>query len=358
MDFIKKLTELGQQQENRQKLLLELSDREIRMDIYHNGELSSRQLHLQQSMQQNGAEAYASELARMLCSEMLWKLEEKAELVFFLPEEWCYVDRLVLPQLEGRELQRTIEWELEQAVPWPRNNYSYDSLLVDAEANTYLVAAAPLMLVDKLLNIGKELELAVICITTVATIDGYLAKKPCVNLLPLRNKRRLSYPGEKRLAEIIVAVAATVALGAAGLSYGWSWWTETNLHKLEGELSAMAVWNQRMDITDSLERRLKHIQHIVVQLNKNKQPIFPQLELWGSSVGDECWLERIEMKHGSNELLLMGKSTNADAASEFIKRLSECGYYKKVELVELRDGSLKQGYSSFNIRVLPKEVQQ
>lgn len=355
MDFIKMLTEFGQQQANRQKLLLGLSDKEIRMDIYYQGELSSRQVHMQQSMQQNGAAAYVEELARILHSELLWKLEDEAELVLFLPEEWCYIDRLKLPKLAGRELERTIEWELEQSVPWPRNNYYFDSFLVDEAENIYLLAAAPQMLVDKLLNIGKELELTVIGITTAISIDGYLAKKNYVNLLPVRNKRHLAYSGEKRLAKIIISVAATVALVTIGLSWGWRWWTETNLHKLENELSALSVWNQRMDVTEALEKRIKHIHHIMGQLNKNRQPILPQLELWGRSVGDDCWLEQIEMKHDSNELLLSGKSATASDASAFIKRLSECGYYKKVELVELSDSG-KQGYSSFHVRVFAKEV--
>ncbi|EJX01593.1 hypothetical protein EVA_10299 [gut metagenome] len=36
--------------------------------------------------------------------------------------------------------------------------------------------------------------------------------------------------------------------------------------------------------------------------------------------------------------------------------MSDNGFYKKVELVELRDDSTKQGYSSFQVRVLAKEV--
>lgn len=357
MNFIKKLTEFGQHQENRQKLFLELSDREIRIDIYHKGEFSSRQLYLQKSMEQNGVEAYVKEMASILRNELLWVLEDEVEAVFFLPEEWCYVDRLKVPKLEGREIQRTLEWELEQAVPWAPNEYYFDSILIDSQENTYMLAAISRILVDRLLNFGKELDITIVCVTTSTSIDSYLAKKSCVNLLPLRNKRHLSYQREKRAARLIVTLATAASLSVVGIAYCWSWWSEKNLYKLQNELSAMGVWNQEIEAVEVLEKRLKRLQHILGQSNKNKQSIFSQLELWGRNIGEDCWLESIEMKHGSEELLISGKSTTSVAASEFVKKLSACGIYRKVELVELRDSSIEHGFFTFNVRVLAKEVQ-
>lgn len=357
MNFIKEIRKIGQPKDEKQRLLLELSDNEVRMEIYHHKELSSRKLHLEKSLQGDGAEAYTAELTRVLRSEFLWKVEDKAELVVFLPQDWCYIDQLTLPFLDKREIHRTIEWELEQGVPWPRNNYCYDYILVDKVENTYLFGAASKMLIDKLLKVGEELRITVIAITTDISVDSYLTGKPYLNLLPLKNKKMLRYPRKKRAAEIILALAAVVALVTAGGSWGWCWWNEENVSRLQNDLKKMAVWEERMNWVESTQRRIQHIQHIMEQLHKNKQYFLPQLELWSKTAGPDCWLESVELGRSGGELILRGKGLDSASVTNFVSELSDCGFYKRVELVEVKNGADgSNGCACFAVHLLLKEV--
>lgn len=357
MNIIEKFRKILYRDEEKQKLLLELSDAELRMDIYHNGELSSRQLHLQKSLQGDGADAYVAELVRILRSELLWTLNDAAELVIFLKEDWCYVDQLQLPHLDKRELHRTLEWEIEQAVPWPRNNYYYDYVLLDSLDNSYLLGAAPQMLIDKLLMLEAELSISIIAITTAVSIDGYLTGKGHLNLLPLKNKKHLKFPQEKRLAETIIVAGLVLAIGSAGLAWGWRWWNEQNVLKLQHEISDMSIWEERINWVESTERRIKHIRHIMEQLQKNRQCFLPQLELWSKSIGHNCWLEKIELGKSSEELVLIGKGTDSTAVTSFVEKLTSCGYYKRVELVEVKNGNDHSGqHLCFAVRLLYKGV--
>lgn len=355
MNIREKVRKILYGHEQKQKLMLELSDAELRMDIYHNGELSSRQLKLQKGLQGDGVDAYVAELQRVLRSELLWKLDTAAEIVIFLSEDWCYIDNMQLPHLDKRELHRTLEWEIEQAVPWPRNNYYYDYVLTDATDNSYVLGAAPQMLIDKLLQLEKELSISIIAITTAISIDGYLTGKEFLNLLPLKNKKMLHYPQEKRLAEIIIAVSVVVAISTAGFSCAWRMWNEKSVQKLQGEITAMSIWEKRIDWVESTQKRIEHIRHIMDQLRKNRQCFLPQLELWSKSIGQDCWLEKIELGKSSEELVLIGKGTDSAAVNSFVEKLTSCGYYKRVELVEVKNCNSKSRYDlCFAVRLFVK----
>lgn len=335
-----------------QKLLLELSEAEIRMEIYHQGELSSRRLQLELDMDKDGVEAYFKELKRVLSSEQLWKLEQKAEVAFFLPEDWCYVDRLELPKLDKRELERTIEWELEQFVPWPRNNYYYDTYKEDGHHN-YVVAAASSLLINGLLQVGEDLGLTVSLITTTISVDGYLSGKPYPDLLPPKYKRSMRIPGEKRRAKLILAIAATLSVTLVVAALGWRQLAANGLINIKARLNQLVAWEQQFDWSQSAQKRIEHLQRTMTQLNKEKRSWQPHLELWSKCAGDTCWLESVTPGKSETELTIRGKGIDVYAAAQFVQKLKASGFYKNVELAEF--ASEKNGSTSFIVRLQMKD---
>lgn len=335
-----------------QRLLLELSEAEIRMEIYHQGELSSRMLQLELDIDKDGVEAYFKELKRVLSSEQLWKLEHKAEIVFFLPEDWCYVDRLELPKMDKRELERTIEWELEQFVPWPRNNYYYDKY-EDADNHNYVVAAAPALLIDGLVQVGQSLNLTVSLITTTISAAGYLAGKPYPNLLSPKQKRFLRMPKEKRKAKLILVTAAVISVIMVVVSLGLRQLAADGLINIEARLQQLVVWEQQFDWSQAAKKRIEHLQRTMAQLNEEKRNWQPHLELWSKCAGSTCWLESALPGKSDAELTLRGKGVDVFAVAQFVQKLKASGFYKNVELAEF--ATEKDGTTSFMVRLQMKD---
>lgn len=355
MDFIKIIREKFDKKDSAQEqmLILELSEAAIRMDIYQHGELSSRMIQLQVNINDDGIDKYFNELVRVLRSELLWRVEEAAEVVFLLPENWCYVDKIELPAVDKRELQRTLEWELEQYVPWPRNNYYYDTHCLGDSKNTYMIAAASQLIVDRLMQVGEELAVQVKEITTAVSTDGYLAGKVHPNLLPPRYKRNIQYRSDIKLAEIILAVAIVGSIGLVMVAQGWRYWNMENVNSMQNRLHALSEWEERMDWSEAAQHRLNHMERIIGLVHKDKKPLLPQLELWGRTVGDSCWLERIEAKDNNSEFILHGKGVSPDVVTSFMDKLKNSGLYNNVELIEMKREN-KNTYVGFVVRLMLK----
>lgn len=319
-------------------------------------------------------------------------IEAKLKAVITL-EEYAFSERLDLPELEKKELDEALNWEVPEHIPWAKDSYSFQyavmklmnvtesqlrsdalaklqQVYVYAMENTCiealvkaskvfsweLVAIAvaeafsineqyseQLSLVDFYEAHYTEEQLAerreifaVPLITAMAYLDGRLD----INFLPREDKYRVKLEGFEGVFKWLscFCLGASFLLGA--LAYGYHYQETEQLKALMEKEASMAIWQGRMQELKLMQTKEERLRREIEQLAGRKLLWSSLMKDFGRLLPQGVWLTKVyqqaEGESGNNKgvsIVLQGKALSAELVTQLLQSLEQSKNLHRIELV-------------------------
>lgn len=279
--------------------------------------------------------------------EMLLKREvEEGAMVLLLPEAaMMYSEQLLLPSMRRRELQAALKWEIQQSIPWQEEGYTYSfeaAAVSERDEQQSQVTFTALkdtsraeleQLCSSLLLKLQGILLSVVTIDEAA--EKWFAGKP---LPPVYRQKQKHWQGVaatfgRWLPKVSGAVLA-LALLAYGGAWGGCYLAQRDLQKVEQQLLQNAVWRQRMQESEAVERNCQRLEKQLAAASKPSKEAGGELERICRQMLPGCWLTLLEYNGRKKPLVLQGHAVDNLALESFVEQLQKCGNYSRVELLQ------------------------
>ena len=295
--------------------------------------------------------------------------------------DFCYREELELPNLEEKELQETLAWEVTQHVPWQEGSYVWRARRVQANPeemeedgvqNIHMeIFALPAELVQHLLMLSDELQqslcgvsvaegLDVISSGQLETIDfyerfynqeeirklrnqyavaiaavlQYCARGEYINFLPEEQQKSILLAGYRPLLQraSLLFLGLSMLIGLSG--YCWEWYSARELRQMQARQAAMSIWEQRLHHTQHLQKEIDLLSRERARLEEKKISWSRQLRLLASHIPEGCWLIKVREK-SRQELILQGAAEHSRLLNKFVESLNKDKIYKSIELLHM-----------------------
>lgn len=279
--------------------------------------------------------------------EMLLKREvEESAMVLLLPEAaMMYSEQLLLPSMQRRELQDALAWEVQQSIPWQEEGYTYSfEAAVVSERDEQQSQVTFTALKDT-----SRAELEQLCSSLLLKLQGILlsdmtldeaaekwfAGKP---LLPVYRQQQKHWHGVAAILGCWLPKVSGAALALVLLAYGGAWGgcylAQRDLQKVEQQLVQNAVWRQRMQESEAVERNCQRLEKQLAAASKPSKEAGGELERICRQMLPGCWLTLLEYNGSKKPLVLQGHAVDNLALESFVEQLQKCGNYSRVELLQ------------------------
>lgn len=279
--------------------------------------------------------------------EMLLKREvEEGAMVLLLPAAaMMYSEQMVLPSMRRRELQAALKWEVQQSVPWPEEGYTYSF-----EATEFSEAGEQQFRVTfTALQDASRVELEQLCSSLFLKLQGILLDDITIDEAAVGWFAGKALPTVYRQKQKSLQSAAAIfgrwlpkiscaALALALLAYGGAWggcyMAQRDLQKVEQQLVQNAVWRQRMQEREAVERNCQRLEKLLAAASKPSKEAGGELERICRQMIPGCWLTLLEYNGNQKPLVLQGQAVDNLALESFVEQLQKCGNYSRVELLQ------------------------
>lgn len=279
--------------------------------------------------------------------EMLLKREvEESAMVLLLPAAaMMYSEQMMLPSMQRRELQDALAWEVQQSIPWQEEGYTYSfeaaAVRERDEQQSQVTFTA--------LQDTSRAELEHLCSSLLLKLQGILlsdmtldeaaekwfAGKP---LLPVYRQKQKHWQGVAAILVRWLPKVSGAALALVLLAYGGAWggcyMAQRDLQKVEQQLLQNAVWRQRMQESEAVERNCQRLEKQLAAASKPSKEAGGELERICRQMIPGCWLTLLEYNGNQKPLVLQGQAVDNFALESFVEQLQKCGNYSRVELLQ------------------------
>ena len=279
--------------------------------------------------------------------EMLLKREvEEGAMVLLLPAAaMMYSEQLLLPSMQRRELQDALAWEVQQSVPWPEEGYTYS---FEAAAVSERDEQQSQVTFTALKDTSRA-ELEQLCSSLLLKLHGILLSELTIDEAAEEWFAGKALPTVYRQKQKSLQSAAAIfgrwlpkiscaALALALLAYGGAWggcyMAQRDLQKVEQQLLQNAVWRQRMQESEAVERNCQRLEKQLAAASKPSKEAGGELERICRQMIPGCWLTLLEYNGNQKPLVLQGQAVDNFALESFVEQLQKCGNYSRVELLQ------------------------
>lgn len=324
----------------RRQAILLLSLQTGQMAYWQNGELGWQEQLDEESL------ANKQRLADALREMLLEREVEEGAMVLLLPAAaMMYSEQLVLPSMRRRELQAALKWEIQQSIPWPEANYTYSfETVAVSERDEQLSQVTVTSLQDT-----SRAELEHLCSSLLLKLQGILlsdmtldeaaekwfAGKPLPTVYRQKQKHLQGIAAAlgRWLPKVSGAVLALTLLAYGG-AWGGCYLAQRDLQEVEQQLVQNAVWRQRMQESEAVERYCQRLEKLLAAASKPSKEAGDELERICHQMLPGCWLTLLEYNGSKKPLVLQGQAVDALALESFVEQLQKCGNYSRVELLQ------------------------
>lgn len=285
-------------------------------------------------------------LADTLRGMLLKREVEEGAMVLLLPAAAImYSEQLVLPSMRRRELQAALKWEVQQSVPWPEEGYTYSFEATEfSEAGEQQCRVTFTALQDT-----SRAELEHLCSSLLLKLQGILLSdmtldeaaekwftgKPLPTVYRQKQKRWQGIATAfGRLLPKVSCAALALALLAYGGAWGGCYLAQRDLQEVEQQLVQNAVWRQRMQESEVVERNCQRLEKQLAAASKPSKEAGGELERICRQMLPGCWLTLLEYNGSKKPLVLQGHAVDNLALESFVEQLQKCGNYSRVELLQ------------------------
>lgn len=324
----------------RKQALLLLSLQTGQVAYWRNGELS-----WQEQMDEEFL-ANKQRLADALREMLLKRDVEEGAAVLLLPAAvTMYSEQLVLPSMRRRELQAALKWEVQQSVPWPEEGYTYSfeaaAVRERDEQQSQVTFTA--------LQDTSRAELEQLCSSLLLKLQGILLSEVTIDeaaekwfggkpLAPVYRQKQKHWHGVAAILGCWLPKISGAALALVLLAYGGVWGgcylARRDLQELEQQLVQNAVWRQRMQESEAVERNCQRLEKQLAAASKPSKEAGGELERICRQMLPGCWLTLLEYNGRKKPLVLQGHAVDNLALESFVEQLQKCGNYSRVELLQ------------------------
>ncbi len=324
----------------RKQALLLLSLQMGQVAYWQNGE------HSWQEQLDEECLANKQRLTDTLRGMLLEREVEEGAMVLLLPAAaMMYSEQMVLPSMQWRELQAALKWEVQQSIPWSEAGYTYSfeaAAVSERDEQQSQVTFTALKDTSRAeleqLCSGLLLKLQGILLSDV-TIDEaaekWFAGKP---LAPVYRQKQKHWQGVAATFGRWLPKVSGAALALALLAYGGAWGgcylAQRDLQELEQQLLQNAVWRQRMQESEAVERNCQRLEKLLAAASKPSKEAGGELERICRQMLPGCWLTLLEYNGSKKPLVLQGQAVDNLTLESFVEQLQKCGIYSRVELLQ------------------------
>lgn len=279
--------------------------------------------------------------------ELLLKREvEESAMVLLLPAAaMMYSEQMVLPSMRRREMQDALAWEVQQSIPWQEEGYTYSFEAIAVrerdEQQSQVTFTA--------LQDTSRAELEHLCSSLLLKLQGILLSDVTIDEAAVGWFAGKALPTVYRQKQKSLQSAAAIfgrwlpkvsgaALALALLAYGGAWGgcylAQRDLQEIEQQLLQNAVWRQRMQESEAVERNCQRLEKQLAAASKPSKEAGGELERICRQMIPGCWLTLLEYNGNQKPLVLQGQAVDNLALESFVEQLQKCGNYSRVELLQ------------------------
>lgn len=345
--------------------------------------------------------------------------EEKLKVVVIL-EDYCFTELLDLPELNKKDLEEALNWEVPEHAPWEKGSFSFQYLvkksaeMTEGQINDGVLAKLQQVYIYAVENVCVELvpkmaksknwELVAITVAEfleqeqnytqqLSTVDfyqenytseqlgvmqakyavpivavrAYLQGKLNVNFLSREDKRKIFVASYNGLWQALTCCFLGLSMLAGGLSYGYHYKEVKELKELQQKEKHLDIWQERMQETKLLQAKEKRLNQQIKLLETRKVRWSGLLRELGRLVPQGAWLTKMHQQQvdtGSRGVcfLLQGKAQSVELVNKLVQGLEQSKSIQKVELInsdtELKGGKAvaEEQVTSFTIKAELKQA--
>lgn len=318
-------------------------------------------------------------------------VDDKVKVIVTL-EDYAFTERLDLPELERKDLEEALNWEVPEHVPWDKGSYTFQYLIKKSEEVTegqindnalaklqqvYIYAVENMCveaLVEAIKSIGWELVGITVAealtfeefIEQVKLIDFYeahyteeqLAGKQelyaipimaamaygtgrlHINFLPKEDRYRVKLTEYKVVFNSLSCVCLGVSLLMSTLAYGYHYKEDSELEERKMQESNMAIWKERIQETKKLQVKEQRLSQQIKQIEAKKILWSGIMKDLGRLVPQGVWLTKVnqqaEVDAANNKrvrIMLQGQAQSVALVSQLMQNLEQSKNLHRFELV-------------------------
>ncbi len=264
--------------------------------------------------QENGdPEALAQHSWAVLDRETLRKLirvERPAAIILQMPADRALARSVMLPMAAAANLRQVLGYEMDRLTPFSASQLYYDALILERYPEQRRIrvdlSALPRTEVDAILETLAALGVAP---DGVEVTGG----RPGINLLPAEKRpQRGVWP--RRLQSMLIVISLSLALAATLLPL---WQYRTLVIGLQKQVNILQQESgQVLTLREQLEKAVES-SRFLLQKKQDRMPIIELLRELTAILPDNTWLERLQIK--GDTLQLIGQSSSASALVSVIE---------------------------------------
>ncbi len=168
----------------------------------------------------------------------------------------------------------------------------------------------------------------------------------------IRSTVRKTRFGQNKLLRALTAIIVLGMLLVWGGVYACSLYEAEKISRLQRELDALAVWQERCRQAEQINESIREHEFLLTGLERRSVKWASVLEQLGRTVPESCWLSRVQQKGegAEKELLLYGKAESLEAAEALLTELRTCKEFAGAELAET-GSETDNGIISWAVRI-------
>lgn len=318
--------------------------------------------------------------------------EEKLKAIITL-NDYAFTECLDLPELDIKDLEESLNWQVPEHVPWSKDSYSYQYLVKKSKELTdsqkeesnlvnlqqvyvYAIENANVESLQKAVK-GYGWELVAVTIEealhqeeggfpqaqliefyeahytaeqlerkqelfAVPIVTAKLYEHGClkINFLPREEKYRVKLAGSKRIFQEITCSILGMSMLFCAIAYGFYYKDTSKLETLQGREVAMILWKQRIQEIKLLQSKEHRLSQEIRKLEGQRIPWSSIIKDLGRLMPQGAWLTKVNQQAGGNTannkivwLIFQGKAQNIELVSQLVENLQQNKDLQSVELV-------------------------
>ena len=240
----------------------------------------------------------------------LIKTERPAMMVVQMPAERALTRSVMLPLAAAANLHQVLGYEMDRLTPFSANQLYYDALILERQPEQRRIrvelSALPRSEVDPHLEALAALGI----LPDGIEVSG---GRPGMNLLPM-DKRPRRGVWSRRLRNLLMMFSLSLALAAALLPL---WQYRALVIRLQNQVNVLHKESgQVLTLREQLEKAVES-SRFLLQKKQSTPPIVDLLRELTAILPDTTWLERLQIK--GDTVQLIGQSTSASALVSVIE---------------------------------------
>lgn len=277
-------------------------------------------------------------------------IEENISALVLPAPTMLHEEELSMPLLTHTELKRAMAWEAQNCVNWKQDSYCYTYIVQYIRENAEARQQVKLFVMQN----DVRTEISSLCQSLLLRLQGICAQDDGeaaaqawylgneLPFLPLGSGKILTskiLPGCTKYLPRTACYALLLSVLAYAGAWGGCLLAQKQLQSVQRELADLNKWQQRQAACKAVDTKINKLEAALAKAQKQPEiSVSRELENLGKLIVPGCWLLRLERTAKSDQLALQGKAVDNLALQAFVEALQEANLYKKVELLQTKQG--------------------